>query len=82
MTITTNRLNEIAAIVRSDWKNISPYADAYLVAMENMDDINKDYYEDSGVSVVLYFLANAQQWRGPVARDIKKHLNNLVKGAK
>ena len=31
-----------------------------------------------GRSIVLYFLANAQQWRGPDARRIKAELKSML----
>ena len=36
-------------------------------------------YQDSGRSVVAYFLANAGTWRGEVARRVKKELNAMIK---
>jgi hypothetical protein len=75
-------INEIAKEIRADWKNVSAYAEPYLVAMEEMVDITKPYYYDSGVSVVLYFLSNATSWRGEVARKIKKELNEQLKELK
>jgi len=47
-----------------------------------LDKITDNYIEDSGVSVVLYFLSNATTWRGDDARRIKKELNDLVKSAR
>lgn len=73
---------QIAQDIRNDWKR--PYFGAvpYLDAMESLDSINEDYGMDSGSSVVLYFLANANGWRGPVASSIKAELKALVKTAR
>lgn len=70
---------EIAAEIRSDWKN--PYFGAvpYLDAMHELNDIKDNFYEDSGQSVVLYFLANANTWRGETARRVKKELKEMSK---
>lgn len=70
---------EIASEIRKDWKK--PYFGAvpYLEAMETITTINEDYYADSAKSVVLYFLANAQTWRGEVARRIKAELKEMAK---
>lgn len=70
---------EIASEIRKDWKK--PYFGAvpYLEAMGTITTINEDYYADSAKSVVLYFLANAQTWRGEVARRIKAELKEMVK---
>ena len=41
-------------------------------------DKNAPYYYDSAESVVLYFLANAQGFRGEDARRIKAELNSML----
>lgn len=71
-------ISTIAREIRADWTN--PYFGAvpYLAAMQSLDSINDDYYEDSGKSVVLYFLANANTWRGEKARAIKAELKKLA----
>ena len=71
-------ISTIAREIRADWTN--PYFGAvpYLQAMHSLDSINDDYYEDSGKSVVLYFLANANTWRGEKARAIKAELKKLA----
>lgn len=68
----------IAAEIMRDWKN--PYFGAvpYLEAMFSLDDISENYYLDTGSSVVAYFLANAQTWRGEVARRVKKELKKML----
>ena len=71
-------LYEIAADVRKDWKKVNYGAVPYLDAMESLDSINDKFYCDSAVSVVLYFLANANSWRGEVARAVKKELKKLA----
>jgi hypothetical protein len=69
----------IASEIRSDWKKVSPYALPYLQAMFTLGDIRENFYEDSGKSVVGYFLANAGTWRGEVAKRVKKELNAMLK---
>lgn len=69
----------IADEVRKTWVNVSPYARPYLDAMGCLDSVQDNFYCDSGRSVVLYFLSNAQAWRGPDARRIKAELNGLIK---
>lgn len=71
-------LYAIAADIRRDWKQ--PYFGAapYLMAMERLNTINDMFYEDTARSVVLYFLANANTWRGETARAIKKELKSLA----
>lgn len=70
---------ELAEIVSNDWNNISIYAKPYLSAMFTMKTINDNYLADSGQSIVSYFLANANSWRGETAREVKKELNRRLK---
>ncbi len=76
----TNRpLHEIAAEIRKDWKNLSPYAKPYLEAMQTLNSIDEMYYQDTAKSVVLYFLSNAATWRGETAKRIKLELKEMAK---
>jgi hypothetical protein len=50
--------------------------------MEKLYSIDDRYYLDSAREVVLYFLANANTWRGETARRIKAELKDMVKGGK
>ena len=67
-------LDQLARLVRRHWPK--PYFGAvpYLEAMETLESIEQDYGCDSGKSVVLYFLSNAQTWRGPAAKAVKAEL--------
>ena len=69
----------IAREIRTDWKK--PYFGAfpYLEAMAALNSIHGAYYEDSAKSVVAYFLANANTWRGETARRVKAELKALLK---
>jgi len=69
---------EIARDIRSDWTKVSPYAEPYLEAMEDLDSVEDRYIFDSARSVINYFLANASGWKGDVAREIKKELKGMV----
>lgn len=71
-------LCSIAQEIYSDWKK--PYFGAvpYIEAMKQLDQIDGTYYMDSAESVVMYFLANAQTWRGEKAREIKKELKSML----
>lgn len=70
---------EIANEIRKDWKK--PYFGAvpYLNAMSSLDKITDNYYLDSGKSVVLYFLSNANTYKGETARRLKKELKGICK---
>lgn len=72
-------LSEIAMEIYDNWDNIYFGAKPYLEAMATLDKITDKYMLDSGSSVVAYFLANASQWKGEVARRIKKELNSMLK---
>jgi len=70
---------EIALEITRDWKK--PYFGAvpYLDAMRSLTSVTDNYYDDSAKSVVLYFLSNANTWRGETAKRVKAELKALVK---
>jgi len=72
-------IRQIAATIRGAWLN--PYfgAKPYIEAMQSLDNITEDYYQDPGSEIVAYFLANATRWHGETARLIKKELNRRLK---
>jgi hypothetical protein len=76
---TVRPLFTIAAEIRKDWgAKVSPHAKPYLDAMDSLNRIGDNYYCDTGVSVVLYFLGNAQGWRGESAKRIKAELRAMA----
>jgi hypothetical protein len=75
-------LATIAGDIRADWKNIYFGAEPYLVAMETLTSMKDTYGLDSADSIVMYFLANAQGWRGPKARFVKDELRKMLGGKK
>jgi hypothetical protein len=77
--IVPEHLFQIARMIKKDWKE--PYFGAvpYLKAMQSMSHVGESFDMDSGVSIVRYFLANANTWRGPVARAVKLRLNQMIK---
>jgi len=76
---TTRPLSTIASEIRKDWKKVYFGAVPYLDAMQSLNNINDNFYMDSGKSIVRYFLANASTWRGETARRVKKELNAMLK---
>jgi hypothetical protein len=80
-TATTRHkpIYEYAELIRKDWGKVSIYAKPYLDAMARLDQISEDFEMDSAKSVVRYFICNAGQWKGPVARRIKLELKELSK---
>lgn len=71
-------LYEIADEIELYWKK--PYFGAvpYMEAMRLCDRITDSYGQDSAKSIVLYFLSNAAQFRGPNARRIKAELKQIA----
>ena len=77
----TRPLYEIAADVRQTWPRVNYAAEPYLNAMEHLDGMDGNFYQDSVSSVVRYFLANATTWRGENARRMKVELNQMLEEA-
>lgn len=75
----TRPLYIIANDIRADWARPFYGAVPYLDAMGALDSIEDKFFEDSAKSVVLYFLANAQTWRGDTARRVKAELKAMTK---
>lgn len=81
-TVETRALWRIAKEIKGDWKNVSPHAKPYLDAMEQLDKITDNYYEDSASSIVAYFRANSRSWTGETAKRVKKELDKMLKDAR
>lgn len=79
--LTDRSIAEIAGEIERDWGTNKVYfgAKPYLRAMYCLNYITDKYGEDSGASVVAYFLGNASAWRGEKARAIKAELNSMLK---
>lgn len=88
MTTTSNNtsrpLYEIAEEIRKNWtkanSGTSLYFGAvpYLDAMSTLDKISDNYMFDSGKSIVIYFLSNANTWKGETAKRIKAELKKMA----
>lgn len=79
MTTTETRyIHVIAQDIRATWPKVNYAAEPYLEAMESIDDIADDFFQDSAKSMVLYFLSNASTWRGEDARRIKAELKGML----
>jgi len=78
--LTTLSISQLASIASQDWGNKVNYAARpYLDAMFSIGDIKDTYGYDTGVSVVLYFLCNANTWRGETAKAVKAELKKRTK---
>jgi len=72
-------LYKIAREIRQDWgSKVNFGAKPYLDAMATLDKITDNYGQDSGKTIVIYFLSNATTWKGEVARRIKAELKKLA----
>lgn len=72
-------LYQIANEIKKDWVKPNYAAKPYLDAMQCLSSVNDSYGWDSGKSVVLYFLCNANTWKGENAKRIKAELKSLTK---
>jgi hypothetical protein len=79
MNNTSRPIFEIANEISNDWKKVYFGAVPYLDAMKTLKSINDNYFYDSANSVVLYFLANSQTWKGETARRVKAELKEMIK---
>lgn len=77
---TTNRpLYVIAAEIKADWgAKVNFAAKPYLSAMSGLTNVSDGYGAEDGKTMVLYFLSNAGQWRGEVAKRVKAELKKMV----
>lgn len=79
MTKNQRPIYEIAKDIKANWKKVNYAAEPYLMAMFSLNLPTDMYGYDSAKSIVLYFLGNAQGWRGEEAKRIKAELNAMFK---
>jgi len=70
----TRPISEIARDIARNWSNTNYAAVPYLSAMLSLNRITDNYYDDTGKTVVRYFLANASTFRGDAAKALKAEL--------
>lgn len=73
------KLAAVGYLINQNWKNVNFAAKPYLDAIFTLGSVDDLYGQDSGRSIVMYFLGNAQGWRGPVAKLVKAELNRRIK---
>ena len=73
-------LSAISAEIRRNWAAINFAAEPYRLAMASLDTLQDSYGADSARSIVLYFLCNANSWRGDAAKRIKAELKAMLAG--
>lgn len=70
---------KIAEDISRDWKNVYFGAKPYLDAMMSLETMDQNFHQDSAKSIIVYFLSNAQSWRGETARNVKNELKGMLK---
>ena len=80
MTTTNDpTIADIARAIREEWVTINPYASEYLAALETIETHGGgNYIYDTVSSAILYFLSNANGYRGPNARTYKAQLKIMA----
>ena len=73
-SLKTLKLNEIAEVIDANWAKINFAAAPFVSAMYSLASISDNYYADTGLYVVSYFLSNAGTWKGDVAKLVKAEL--------
>jgi len=71
----------IAADIYKNWPRAGLTALPYLHAMRHLNTLDDSFGHDGAQSIVLYFLSNAQSWRGPEACRLKTELKDLLKAS-
>ena len=70
-------ISVIAREIRKTWPKVNYAAEPYLDAMLTLNLITDRYLFEDAKTMVIYFLGNAQTWRGEDARRIKAELKAL-----
>ena len=71
-------IHRIADDIIDRWPNVYHGAVPYLTVMRDLTSIKDMYGQDSAESIVNYFLANANTFRGEDARRLKAELKALL----
>lgn len=71
-------LSQIANLIRADWVKLDDHCGNYVDAMAQIETVKDRCGADDGETVVAYFLANAETWRGENARRIKAELKRRL----
>lgn len=72
-------LYEIARDIRKAWPTPHFAAQPYLEALHELASADEMFYHDTGRSIILGFLVNAQTFRGPEARQLKEELKQHLR---
>lgn len=75
-------IREIAADIARAWPIPNYAARPYLEALHALGTVQDMYGCDDGRSVVLYFLSNANGFRGSMATALKAELRACLRGVR
>jgi len=71
---------EVAQDIQKEWgPKVYFAAKPYLGAMRHLEDKDSMFGVDTATDIVHRFLANAQTFRGPRAKELKAELKELIK---
>lgn len=75
--IQDKTINQLGRLIAKDWPK--PYFGAvpYIRALQEIDD-GKYLHEDEK-TIVIYFLSNARNWKGDIAKKVKEELKRRHK---
>lgn len=71
-------ISEIGWDIKANWPKPFYGAIPYLNAMLDLSTINSQYGCEDARSIIRYFLSNAGTWKGPIARQVKAELNQML----
>lgn len=74
-----NQISAIAKMIKQDWKTPHPWAASSLDFMLSIEDISEIYLDDTAVTIVQFFLDNADTWQSPTAWAVKGKLTQLIR---
>ena len=71
-------IDEIVRDIRTQWQRPHFAAVPYLNAMSRLKTKECRYGQESGGSIIVYFLSNAGTFHGERARQLKRELKDIV----
>ena len=73
-------VQQLVALIYSDWDAINPSAATYLHALDVNDchDLDDPVGNEAADIQMRYFLTHASGWRGPTARAVKTELRRRL----
>lgn len=71
-------IDEIVRDIHTHWERPYFAAVPYLNAMSRLKTKECRYGQESGGSIIVYFLSNASTFRGEYARQLKQELKDII----